>query len=91
MKLNDKFILHKNKKGVYVVPTASAEFNGLIRGNKSVMTILECLMNETTEEEIVQTMMTKYDGDEADIRADVADVISRLRKIGAIDESAAKR
>ena len=91
MKLNKKFILHKNKNGVYVVPIASAGFNGLIRGNKSVTVILECLMNETTEEEIVQTMMTKYDGDEADIRADVADVISRLRKIGAIDESAAKR
>ena len=85
MKLNKEFILHKNDGGVYVVPTASAEFSGLIRGNKSVTTILECLMNETTEEEIVQTMLCKYDGAEADIRADVADVLGKLKEIGAID------
>jgi len=85
MKLNEKFILHKTGDGVYVIPTASAEFNGFIQGNKSVMTIIECLMKETTEEEIVKTLMSKYDGNEADMRADVSDVIKRLKKIGAID------
>ena len=33
-------------------------------------------MNETSEEEIVGTMLGEYDGDEADIRADAADVIA---------------
>ena len=84
MKLNDNFIIHKNSDGVYVVPTASAEFNGFIQGNKSVMTIIECLMNDTTEEQIIETLMKKYNGDEADMRADVSDVITRLKKIGAI-------
>ena len=59
MKLNEEFILHKNQNGIYVVPTASAEFHGLVQGNKSVMTIVECLTNETSEEEIVQAMMAK--------------------------------
>ena len=39
MKLNDKFIIHKDNDGIYVIPTASAEFNGFVQGNKSVMTI----------------------------------------------------
>ena len=85
MKLNEKFIIHKNNDGVYVVPTSSSEFSGFIQGNKSVMTIIECLMKETTEEEIVKTLLSKYDGNEADMRADVSDVIKRLKKIGAID------
>ena len=85
MKLNEKFILHKNNNGVYVVPTASAEFHGLVRGNKTVMTILECLSEETTEEKIVRVLMEKYDGGEDEIRSDVSDVLSKLKKIGAID------
>ena len=85
MKLSDKFIIHKTDGGVYVVPTASAGFNGFIQGNNSVTTIMECLIEETTEEEIVKTLMQKYDGREEDMRADVADVISKLKKIGAIE------
>ena len=85
MKLNEKFILHKTDDGVYVIPTASAEFNGFIQGNKSVMTIVECLINETTEEQIIETLMKKYEGSEEDMRVDVSDVITKLKKIGAID------
>ena len=40
-------------------------------------------MNETSEEEIVGTMLGEYDGDEADIRADAADVIALGRRSGA--------
>ena len=86
MKLNEKFNLHKNKDGIYVVPTASAGFHGLIRGNKTVMTIIDCLAENTTEEDIVRVLMEKYDGREEDIRADAADVISKLKEIGAIDD-----
>ena len=85
MKLNEKFILHKTDNGVYIVPTASAGFSGFIQGNKSVMTIIECLMSETTEEEIVNTLKKKYNGNENDMRSDVSDVITKLKKIGAID------
>ena len=85
MKLSDKYVVHKNSDGVYVVPMASAEFSGFIQGNKSVMTIIECLMKDTTEEEIVKTMMSKYHGSEENIKADVSDVVARLKTIGAID------
>lgn len=86
MKLNEDFIVYNTGEETLVVPTAAADFHGLVQGNKSVDTILQSLVSETTEEDIVQTMLDKYDGSEADIRADVADVLSQLRSIGAIDE-----
>ena len=39
-----------------------------------------------TEDEIVDTLCARFDGDREDIKADVHEAIGRLRKIGAIDE-----
>ena len=86
MKLNENFIVYNTGKDTLLVPTGGADFHGLVQGNKSVDTILNCLLSETTEEDIVKAMLEKYDGDEADIRADVADILAKLRSIGAIDE-----
>ena len=69
-----------------MVPTAEADFHGLVQGNKTVDTILNCLKEDTTEEKILIALKEKYDGDEADMRADITDVIAKLRAIGAIDE-----
>lgn len=85
MKLNENFIRHTMDGQALVVPTADAGFHGLIQGNKSVGVILECLENDTTEEEIVNVMCERFDGDREIIRADVADVIKKLRAVGAID------
>ena len=69
-----------------LVPVTGADFHGIVQGNKSVDVILECLQNDTTEEEIVNVMCARFEGDRAVIAADVADVVSRLQEIGAIDE-----
>lgn len=63
-----------------------APFHGLIQGNKSVDVILDCLQQDTTEAEIVNTMCKRFDGDRDIIAADVSDVIRQLKGIGAIDE-----
>ena len=86
MKLNEHFIKHIMDGQAVVVPTADAAFHGLIQGNSSVAVILECLEKDTTEDEIVDVMHNSFKGDPEVIRADVADVISQLRKIGAIDD-----
>lgn len=86
MKLNEHFIKHTMDGQTVVVPTAEADFHGLIQGNSSVAVILECLENDTTEDQIVSVMQKRFRGDPEVIRADVADVISQLRKIGAIDD-----
>ena len=86
MKLKNEFIVHNVGDETLLVPTADASFHGLVQGNKTVDTILSCLKEDTTEERILDSLKEKYDGDEADMRADIADVIKRLRAIGAIDE-----
>ena len=86
MKLNKDFI-KRTKGGVaLVVPTAKASFHGIVQGNSSVAAILELLENDITLDGIVDAMCERYDGDPAVIRADVEDVISKLKGIGVIDE-----
>lgn len=86
MKLKNEFIVHNIGDETLLVPTADASFHGLVQGNKTVDTILSCLKEDTTEEKILDSLKEKYDGDEEDMRADISDVIKRLRAIGAIDE-----
>ena len=86
MKLNKNFIRHTMDGQAIVVPTADADFHGLVQGNKAVDVILNCLLQDTTTEEIVAALKERFDGSEDDMRADVDDVLSQLREIGAIDD-----
>ncbi len=86
MKLNTNFVKHTIDGQTVVVPTADAQFHGLVQGNKSVEVIMDCLENDTTEDEIVEVLYNRFDGDKEVMRADVRDVISKLKGIGAIDD-----
>lgn len=86
MKLNQHFLSHQIAGQTVIVPTAGADFHGLIQGNKTLLTIAECLQHDTTEEEIVETLCSRYDGNRADMEADVHEAVRQLREIGAIDE-----
>lgn len=48
MKLNTNFVKHTIDGQTVVVPTADAQFHGLVQGNKSVEVIMDCLENDTT-------------------------------------------
>ncbi len=85
MKLNPDFLTHTMDGVALVVPTAGASFHGLVQGNKTVGVILECLEHDTTEQEIVNTLCERFEGDRNEMAQDVADVIAKLRGIGAID------
>ena len=56
MKLKDEFIVHSVGDETLLVPTAGASFHGLVQGNKTVDVILNCLLKDTTEEEILSVM-----------------------------------
>ena len=86
MKLNKHFIKHHMDGQALLVPTAEASFHGVIQGNKSVEVILDCLSRGATEEEILAAMKERFDGDEALMRKDIADVLEQFRSIGAIEE-----
>ena len=86
MKLKKEFIVHDTGAESLLVPTGNANFAGLVRGNKTLGTILELLKKERTEEEIVSEMCKRYDAPEDVIKADVKKAIAELRRIGAIEE-----
>ena len=85
MKLNQSFVKYDMNGKSMVIPLADADFHGVVQGNKTVGVILDCLSQDTTEEEIVSALCDRFDGDPAVIRADVANVIAKLREIGAIE------
>ena len=86
MKLNDTFVHHNMDGQTVIVPTAGAGFHGLVQGNKTLAVIADCLKQDTTEEEIVDTLCTRFDGDREVIKADVAEAVKKLKEIGAIDD-----
>ena len=86
MKLNKGFLLHNTGSESVLVPTGAAEFSGVVRGNKTLGTVLELLKEETTEEEIVTAMKSRFDAPDGASEKDVAKAIAALRSIGALDE-----
>ena len=85
MKLKQGFITHEIAGEAMLVPTGSAAFSGLVRGNKTLGAILELLKTETTEAEIVSALRARFDAPEGAVENDVKKALAELRKIGAID------
>ena len=69
-----------------MVAVGSNAFGGLIRLNKTAAFIVDCLKNETTEDDISTLMSQKYDAPVEVIKADVSKFVLKLKAIGAIDE-----
>ena len=86
MKLNKNFIVHNTENESLLVPVGNAEFSGIVRGNKTLGTILELLKKDTTEDELVRALKGCYDAPADVIVADVKDALAALREIGALDE-----
>ena len=85
MKLKESYITH-DSDGEQILLDTSSSFAGLIRNNKTAAFIVECLKEDTTQEKIVEAMFEKYDAPKDVLARDVADVIEKLRKVGALDE-----
>ncbi len=86
MKRNPHFLVHQSGKDTILVPTGNAEFSGIVKGNETLGIIFELLKTDTTQEHIVDAMLQQYDAPREVIEKDVVTTITRLKKIGAIDE-----
>ena len=89
MKLKEQYILYSARENELIaVPTGkeAKEFKGLLRANETASFVLECLKEETTEEEIVQKMAEEYDAPIDVLTEDVHEVIERLRIVKALEE-----
>lgn len=55
MKLNKNFVSHNSGGVTVLIPVgSSADFSGVVKGNKTLGAILDCLKEETTEELIIK-------------------------------------
>ena len=87
MKLNPKFLTHVTKGEHYMISTSNTKFNGIAKNNETAAFIIECLTTDTTESAITDKLMKEYkDADRPTVERDVANIISKLRSIGAIVE-----
>lgn len=86
MKLKQNIITQYIDDVQFMVPLGMDAFQGLIRSNETAAFIVDCLKEETTEDAIVDRMCAEYDAPRDVIAADVADILSILREIGAIEE-----
>lgn len=84
MKLKDTFITYSSGDDYIMVATNG--FSGMVRGNKTAAFIIEQLKKSTTPEQIVDEVAARFDAPRLTIEKDVADVLTRLRSIGAIEE-----
>ena len=85
MKLSPNFLIHVQDDEHLLIPVSDAKFSGVVRGNKTFGAILSCLKEETTEEQIVESLKAQFEGaDDEVIKADVAKALSELSKIEAI-------
>ena len=86
MKLSKSFVCRQFDGQTVIVPTAEADFHGLVQGNKTLAAVTDCLRSDVTEKEIVDSLCERFSGDREIIEADVAEAVKRLKEIGAIDE-----
>ena len=86
MKLNRNFIVYNTEKETLLVPTGDAGFSGIVKGNATLAAILTLLEKETSEQELLSAMQSRFDAPEDVIAGDVRHALSELRNIGALDE-----
>jgi hypothetical protein len=87
MKLNPKFLTHATNGEHYIISTSDTKFKGIVKNNETAAFIVESLKTDTTESIIVDKLLSEYKNVERSIvEHDVADIINKLRSIGAIEE-----
>ena len=86
MKLKPGFVPHDMGGEQVIVPTGENSFAGMVRCNGTAAFIVNCLLEDTTKEAIVDAMLAKYDVTAEIAGAAVERVLTQLRSIGAIEE-----
>ena len=86
MKLKDGFVIHEMGGQHILVATGNAQFSGLVRANATAAFVMNCLMEQTTREAIIEKMMAKFEASAEVVIADVDMVLAKLRSIQALDE-----
>ncbi len=86
MKTKYRFEIMELDDGLVAVPVGAGaeQFQGVLKLNETAKSIIELLENETTEEEIVNSLLKEYDGDSAQISSCVHEYIEKLSTEGLL-------
>lgn len=86
MRIKNGFMLRKvgGQNVVVAIGKASLEFNGIIRLNDTGKFLWEQLKSDITEEQLCAALLSEYDIDEAQAKADIADFLDKLRGAGLL-------
>lgn len=86
MRLKEGFITHtiQDTQMMVAAGEAAKSFHGLIRSNETAAFIVDCLKTDTTEEAIVDSLMSEYDVPREIAEQDVRYILDKLRGIEAI-------
>lgn len=85
MKLKKEFIVYNSGEESMLVPSGSAAFSGLVKGNETFGAILKLLSADISEEELIRSLCDEYDASAEKIAADVKKAVAILREIGALE------
>ncbi len=88
MKLIEGLILHEVGGEYMMVATGKAakKFNGMVRNNETAHFIMQQMMEDTTEETIVDKVLAVYEADREVVAQSVRAVVEQLRQAGLLDE-----
>ena len=86
MKLKNGFVPHEMGGEQVIVPTGENSFSGMVRAKGTAAFIVNCLLEETTRDGIVDAILAKYDVSAETAGKDVDKILDKLRSIGAIEE-----
>lgn len=83
MKIKRDFILREIAGDILLVPAGKTalDLNGMLTLNKVGAEIWKMLPEVESEEEIVQRLLQEYDAEPAQVREDVSEFMSQLRKL----------
>jgi len=87
MKIKTDYILRKVGKQYVVVATgkSSKDFHGMIRLNESAAFVFELLKKDTTEQKLIDALITEYSVEETEARDDISAFLSTLKEAGALE------
>ncbi|MEN6461370.1 MAG: PqqD family protein [Syntrophomonas sp.] len=82
MKIKEGFMLREIAGQWVVVPLGErvVEFNGIMTLNETGVTIWKRLENDSSEDDLVQAILTEYTIDEETARADIREFVSLIRE-----------
>ena len=86
MRIAEGFLLKSIAGANVVVPTGSntVSFGNVITLNETGVFLFELLEKDTTEENLVASMLKEFDIDEATAKADVAEFVGKLKEAGLL-------